>query len=832
MASRQIQSVLAALEVLLRNDEGRTDGELLRDFLRKKTEAEFAAIVRRHGPMIAGVCRRILGNAADADDAFQATFLVLATKASSLAHRTTLGDWLHGVARRTALHARRSAARRREMEKRSVRPSGSADEAVADMLPILDEELARLPEKYRLPIVLCDLEGQSRTTAARQLGWPPGTVAGRLARGRQLLANRLTKRGVAFSASVVTTALASNAASASVPAASSQLAAKAAALAATGQLAGSNVVSAKILGLTQGVLKTMLFSKLKTATAMLFISFSLVSGVVLAVQSAGEAPSEQAGKEPMKQGDAPKAASGDVKKPAPGDPVEPKPDTIAVSRPIRSISGHTDRLVAAAFSPDGKSIATAAWDGTTRIWDAATGKETLRLDFPATKGYNTFHQIAFTPDNSRLVTSVRESRDASAVVVWDLSAGKRLHEFPAEAGGMALSPDGTLVACGGYRLIQLYDLATGKLVREMRDVEEKQLRVDSLTFTPDGKSLVSTGHPPTPQPGNGRERLTIMPDVVRVWDVATGKERPSPLNGAVVGRLGPRIKISPDGRTLVHPNNKDVSLREIATGAERAKLKGHVNDVCEFAFTPDGRTLASTAMDGTVRLWDIPSGKEIIRLGDLVDSFKGGWILAVAFSPDLRLLVSGGLDKKADIWDVSRFIDRPRTSVERAPAQLEADWKDLAGEPTAGYAAIGRLVASAEQSIPYLAKQLQAAETPDLKRIEQLIGELDAEQFAVREKARQDLEALDDLPGPSLEKALASNRSLETQRRLTALLDRIATASLSAKTLRQIRAVEALELIGNPDAQRLLIALAASPHDMRLTREATASVKRLAKVAP
>src|SRR5436853_4920705 len=116
MASRQTNTLLAALSIGLRTGDGRTDGELLREFIQQKTEAAFAAIVGRHAAMVLGVCRRILGDADDADDAFQATFLVLATKSTSLSVRATLGDWLHGVARRTALTARRRGARRREME--------------------------------------------------------------------------------------------------------------------------------------------------------------------------------------------------------------------------------------------------------------------------------------------------------------------------------------------------------------------------------------------------------------------------------------------------------------------------------------------------------------------------------------------------------------------------------------------------------------------------------------------------------------------------------------------------------------------------------------------
>ncbi len=166
--------------VLGRDADAETDGHLLRRFLTRRDEGAFAALVRRHGPMVLGVCRRVLGNAADADDAFQATFLVLVRKGPALLPRAVLGDWLHGVARRTALKARAAAAHRRMKEQMAARPEPQTEPGRDDWLPLLDEALARLPEKYRQSIVLCDLEGRTREEAAALLGWPPGTVAGRL----------------------------------------------------------------------------------------------------------------------------------------------------------------------------------------------------------------------------------------------------------------------------------------------------------------------------------------------------------------------------------------------------------------------------------------------------------------------------------------------------------------------------------------------------------------------------------------------------------------------------------------------------------------------------
>ena len=186
---------------------GLSDGQLLDRFATGSSESvepAFQALVERHGPMVLRVCRRVLDDPHDADDAFQATFLVLLRRARSVRNRASLASWLHGVAMRIAARAKVEAARRRRIEARGIRPSigPDPDPDRYDLESLIHEELDRLPEKYRAPIVLCYLEGLTHEGAADQLGWPVGTVRGRLSRARDLLRSRLTRRGVTATAAL------------------------------------------------------------------------------------------------------------------------------------------------------------------------------------------------------------------------------------------------------------------------------------------------------------------------------------------------------------------------------------------------------------------------------------------------------------------------------------------------------------------------------------------------------------------------------------------------------------------------------------------------------
>jgi RNA polymerase sigma factor (sigma-70 family) len=286
MANSKTTEVIQYLRraVLLRDGSGMTDGQLLDCFLTQRDDAAFAALVRRHGPMVWGVCRRVLPNYHDAEDAFQATFLVLVRKAAAVEPKEMVANWLYGVAHQTALKARSVAARRKERERQVVEmpePALEEPEVWHDLQPLLDQELSRLPDKYRVPIVLCDLERKTRKEAARQLGWPEGTVAGRLATARKMLARRLARRGVALSGGTLAAVLSQQVAPAGVPSSVVSSTIKAATLVAAGQAAAATgVLSVKVAALTEGVMKAMLMGK-KAVIAVVLVVGVLASGATV-----------------------------------------------------------------------------------------------------------------------------------------------------------------------------------------------------------------------------------------------------------------------------------------------------------------------------------------------------------------------------------------------------------------------------------------------------------------------------------------------------------------------------------------------------------------------
>jgi RNA polymerase sigma factor (sigma-70 family) len=271
-----------------------SDEQLLDRFaarLDETAEEAFTELVHRHGSMVLGVCRRILGDAHDAEDAFQATFLVLARKAGSVVRREKVANWLYGVAVRTAREARVRAARRRIREGRVSKPlrvEPLHDSAPGELRAILDEELARLPARYRGPVVLCELEGVSRPEAARRLGIPEGTLSSRLARAKAQLRDRLAHRGLTLTAVMISTALDREARANMLPVSLVESTVGAATHVAGGATAAT-AIPATVAALTEGVLKAMLLAKLKGIVLSLGTITAVVSGAVVLAQP-GPAP--------------------------------------------------------------------------------------------------------------------------------------------------------------------------------------------------------------------------------------------------------------------------------------------------------------------------------------------------------------------------------------------------------------------------------------------------------------------------------------------------------------------------------------------------------------
>ena len=353
-----------------------SDAHLLDRFRASGDEAAFAALVRRHGPLVMGVCRRVLRHHQDAEDAFQATFLVLARKAASIRRRAALASWLYGVARRVAGDARRAAARRQARERRATNVGHAQPDLEAawrELQAVLAQEVERLPQKYQLPFVLCCLEGKSKAEAAAQLGWKEGTVSSRLAEARKRMQQRLARRGLTLTAALCAVAAAADTASA-LSSALVTTTVGAALGARAGTAAG---VSARAAALANGVTKAMFASKVKTATALLLAVGLLAAAVGTQIHRAfADPPAREAAPPAEAKPDKAPAAKPD-KADAPADPLPAG----AVLRLGTTRLRHGRSVSQLVLSPDGTKVA-AYGGGHLSLWDTRTGGAVRRVDLP------------------------------------------------------------------------------------------------------------------------------------------------------------------------------------------------------------------------------------------------------------------------------------------------------------------------------------------------------------------------------------------------------------------------------------------------------------------
>lgn len=330
-------------------DDPRPDAELVGRFVRSRDEPAFAELLRRHGPTVYGVCRRVLGNTHDADDAFQAVFLVLARKADTIRPPGMVGPWLYGVAVRTAnkarvMNARKANGRHQPAGGLESFPAAGGVQSDADTLALIDIELASLPPVYRAVFVACEINGRSRSQAARDLGWPEGTVAARLAKARELLAARLTKRGVTLTAGLFATAGVPPALAADTFGAVRELLA----------VGVATSVAPAAHTLSDEVVKSMSGVKLKLLTAGVLLA-GLAAGTLL-IASPGEKPGPRPERKPMTNAPVPKPAADEWKE----------------RKPITFTDG--GRVLSVAFAPSGKTFAVCRDEGRIDFFDPATRK--------------------------------------------------------------------------------------------------------------------------------------------------------------------------------------------------------------------------------------------------------------------------------------------------------------------------------------------------------------------------------------------------------------------------------------------------------------------------
>ncbi|HEV3255717.1 MAG TPA: sigma-70 family RNA polymerase sigma factor, partial [Gemmataceae bacterium] len=694
-----------------------TDGQLLERFLASRDESAVEALVRRYGPLVLGVCRRVLHNAHAAEDAFQATFLVLMRKAPSLDRGKPLGSWLYTVAYRLALRARANEARRRQCETQAAQSrtvSEGHPTSPSDMVVALEEELQKLPEKHRAPLVLCYLQGKTNEKAAELLGCPRGSMSARLAQSRERLRACLARRGYAVPSAGIATLLATATAEAAVPLPLLSNTMRAAVWFAGEEAGTAGFVSAQAVALARGAVRAMFVNKLKIAGVVLLATAMLGTGATMLLKAAPQT--------------APSAQVVDQR------PPEARPDRPEV-RDERLPSGvlarmgttrlrHGGAVFFAAYTPDGKALVTADRQRTVRLWALATGKELRRFEWgdgqPDSKPEASqdgipqrFEQQLL--DDMALSSEAALSADGKTVAasrgglvsLWEMASGKKLRRLQTgqkRLAHLAFSADGkSLLTLGlGGRGIAVWDVATGKCVRRSQGAPAASSRNGYSVTIKDQTALVS--------PGLKYLAFLRRDDEghrwIRVRDVATGKELPR-IDAGPFGASQP-LSFSADDKTLVwdHFPAGGIVLSDVTTGKELRRLGYHrrpdgdgpYNAAMAIAVSADGKSVAVCRWSHTIELWDLSSGKRIYPVGKPTDAQplqrftdEVGTMVrpALAFSPDGKKLVSslGGTTVRQFQVDTGKEIPGPGYG-HRAPVStlaLSADGKSLwtysAGDP-------------------------------------------------------------------------------------------------------------------------------------------------------
>jgi WD40 repeat protein len=451
-----------------------------------------------------------------------------------------------------------------------------------------------------------------------------------------------------------------------------------------------------------------------------------------------------------------------------------------------------------ALTRDGQTLVMGA-GAAVSLWDLATGKERQRFQ---QSGPSSLSPALSLDGQSLAVATAHEG-----VQLWDLRTWQPRGLMRSQGGStavIALSPDGSILASTGRTesVIHLWDARTGQ---ELRPIPAGRARGDRcLAFSPNGSLLA--------WPDGERIQLAEVPTgrVLRRCEASPG--------------WSTQLVFSPDGSLVAAPSMAGVRLWEVATGRARTTLAAPSNPRAGLAFSPDGRMLAVGGTDGTFRVLELATGEERRQ-------FAGhrGLVSALAFSPDHQRVVSGGEDATALVWDLTGWAAKNRPPKgPLTPRQLDDLWTALAGARCAdAYGALCTLARAPDQAVPFLKGHLRPVTPLARERVAQLIRALDSSRFDERTRAAAELKELGDLVEPTLQEVLRGKPSLEVRRGVVQLLDELHRAPPSPERLRELRAVEALELIGAPAAEQALRGMAHGAPAAGLTSAARSAVGRL-----
>jgi RNA polymerase sigma factor (sigma-70 family) len=653
-----VRSIEALQRYFLRQSdeaEQSEDAVLLHRFVAANDRDAFEMLIARHGPMVLGTARRLVDHTQDAEDVFQAVFLSLARLARTIRHGRSLPAWLHKTTCRIAAKLRRARVSRSKapLPGLSEYPAPEAQLVWLEVRQALDEELQRLPERWRSPLLLCYLSGLSRDEAARQLGWSLGTLKRRLEEGRAALRIRLDRRGIA-AVGLALTVLAPEALQAAV---SKSILDSSLSLVSSAPAA----VPAAISGLVLTSASTM--RELATKSALVLLVAVAIGLGLYAGMSEADPPKKATDENP---GDRDKVAQTDDPLPAGsmlrfgtsryrhGIPVS----TLVVSddgklavavngnhmmgatrvfdlvsgRALYALAGWQGTSIeAAAISPDGRALVTKQ-DFSLHVREAATGKELRTIKLERANSYSRNEWLAFTPDGKALAVTSQ----GSVIHLIDFESGKTIRNFPHDGAfsgvvGIAISRDGKLMAAGGYDkekgnyFAKLWDVEAGKELRRFMH-GSNGYGIGALAFSPDARTLATAADE----------------GILRVFDVETGKERKSfPKNGSRL-RQG-AVAFAPDGKTLAIAGDS-IRLYDATTFVERLRID---RKAIGLHFTDGGKTLTA-AVAGAIYRWDAATGKVLTpeAAGDSV-------VEQILVSSDGRRIFTRGQNGDGHDWDAA-----------------------------------------------------------------------------------------------------------------------------------------------------------------------------------